>query len=309
LGNEVDGAPWELGHKNADDYVKIGREAAKAMKAVDNTIQLVASGSSWYEQSGKWIEWNRKVLAGLGDKIDYISIHRYWERSDDYYTYLGQSAMDFEEKITIPAAEIKAVKAMKGFENPLYISFDEWGTFGQNFRAVLPIALCLNSFVRHADVVKMANFTLATSLLQTDREKGSFKTPLFHLFKLFSNNSHGRSVDVFVQADTFNTEKFQGIPYLDVTSACNDQTGTLLINVINRHKDKAIETEIVSNSASFSGRAQASVVNHDLDEPFSFDKQQQYIPEIEEIAVKDKSFTFSFPAHSFVQIRVPLDKK
>ena len=29
LGNEVDGAPWELGHKTADDYVKIAREAAK----------------------------------------------------------------------------------------------------------------------------------------------------------------------------------------------------------------------------------------------------------------------------------------
>ena len=33
LGNEVDGAPWELGHKDADDYVKIAREAAKAMRS------------------------------------------------------------------------------------------------------------------------------------------------------------------------------------------------------------------------------------------------------------------------------------
>jgi alpha-N-arabinofuranosidase len=31
----VDGAPWELGHKDAEDYVKIAREAAKAMKSVD----------------------------------------------------------------------------------------------------------------------------------------------------------------------------------------------------------------------------------------------------------------------------------
>jgi alpha-L-arabinofuranosidase len=76
LGNEVDGEPWELGHKNADDYVKIAREAAKAMKAVDNKIKLIASGSSYYEDTGKWVDWNRKVLTGLGDKIDYISIHR-----------------------------------------------------------------------------------------------------------------------------------------------------------------------------------------------------------------------------------------
>ncbi|MGE5859542.1 MAG: alpha-N-arabinofuranosidase, partial [Ignavibacteria bacterium] len=81
LGNEVDGSPWELGYKNADDYVKIAREAVKAMRAVDNTIKFVASGSSYYESTGQWIEWNRKVLTGLGDKIDYISIHRYWEGS------------------------------------------------------------------------------------------------------------------------------------------------------------------------------------------------------------------------------------
>ncbi|MEJ2615345.1 MAG: hypothetical protein P8Z35_10320, partial [Ignavibacteriaceae bacterium] len=172
LGNVVDGAPWELGHKDADDYVKIAREAAKAMRAVDHSIELVASGSSYYESTGKWVDWNRKVLSGLGDMIQYISIHRYWERSDDYYSFMGQSAMDFDEKIRVTADEIDAVRTMKDFKNPIYISFDEWGTFGRNLRAVLPIAQCFNSFIRHADIVKMANFTMFTSLLSSDREKG-----------------------------------------------------------------------------------------------------------------------------------------
>ena len=69
LGNEVDGLPWELGHKNAEDYVETAREAAKAMKAVDNTIKLVGSGSSYYEPTGKWVDWNKTVLEGIGDKI------------------------------------------------------------------------------------------------------------------------------------------------------------------------------------------------------------------------------------------------
>ena len=50
LGNEVDGLPWELGHKNAEDYVETAREAAKAMTAVDPTIKFVGSGSSYYYQ-------------------------------------------------------------------------------------------------------------------------------------------------------------------------------------------------------------------------------------------------------------------
>ena len=61
---------------------------------------------------------------------------------------------------------------MKDLRNPIYISVDEWGTFGRNFRSVLPIAQCLNSFIRHADVVKMANFTMFTCLLASDRDKG-----------------------------------------------------------------------------------------------------------------------------------------
>ena len=305
LGNEVDGAPWELGHKDADDYVKIAREAAKAMRAVDHSIELVASGSSYYESTGKWVEWNRKVLTGLGGMIRYISIHRYWERSDDYYSFMGQSAMDFEEKIRVTEDEIDAVRAMKGFKNPIYISVDEWGSFGRNFRSVLPIAQCFNSFIRHADNVKMANFTMFTSLLSSDREKGTFKSPLFYTFKLFSNNCRGNSVNTYVQCDTFNTEMYKGIPYLDVTTVYNKETSTAFINVVNRNKDRAITADIISTSGIFSGKAEASLVNSDsLNAPFTFDNQKNYIPVIKEVEVKGGKISYSFPAHSFTQIKV-----
>jgi alpha-N-arabinofuranosidase len=309
LGNEVDGAPWELGYKDADDYVKIAREAAKAMRSVDNTIKLVASGSSYYESTGKWVEWNRKILTGLGDIINYISIHRYWENSPDYYSFMGQSAFDFEEKIKVTADEIKAVQVMKDFRNPIYISVDEWGSFGRNFQSVLPIAQCLNSFIRHADVVKMTNFTMMTSLLNTDPQKGSFQTPLFNTFKLFSNNCRGNSVDTYVECDTFNTEKYKGIPFLDVTTVYSKEKNTVYINVINRHKDKAITTEVFSNSKKFTGKAEATVVNNDsLTEPFTYDKKDQYKPITKEINVEGNKLTYSFPAHSFVQIKVKVNE-
>jgi alpha-N-arabinofuranosidase len=310
LGNEVDGAPWELGYKNAEDYVKIAREAAKAMRSVDHTIKFVASGSSYYESTGQWVEWNRKVLSGLGDLIDYISIHRYWENSPDYYTYMGQSAFDFEEKIRVTAEAIEAAKAVKDFKNPIYISVDEWGSFGRDFLAVLPVAQCFNSFIRHADMVKMANFTLLTSLLAGDREKGTFRTPLFHTFKLFSNNCRGNSIDTYVECDTFNTGKYNGIPYLDVTTVYNKETGTVFINVVNRHKDKAITAEIINAFDKFSGKAEASLVNVDsLRAAFTFDKQQEYIPVQEEIDTGENKFSYSFRAHSFTQIRVGVSKK
>ncbi|MDZ7723874.1 MAG: alpha-L-arabinofuranosidase C-terminal domain-containing protein [candidate division KSB1 bacterium] len=309
LGNEVDGEPWELGHKNAADYVKIAREAAKAMRSVDHSIKLVASGSSYYESTGKWVDWNWKVLTGLGDVIDYISVHRYWEQSEDYYTFMGQSAMDFEEKITVTAAEIKAARAMKGFKNPVYISFDEWGVWGRDFLSVLPIAQCLNSFLSHADVVKMTNFTLMTSLLSMDREHGTYKSPLFHTFKLFSNNCLGRSLDTHVECDTFNTERYKGIPYLNVTSVYDPEKNVVYFNVVNRHKIETLTADILNSGCTFKGKAVAKLVTVDsLTEPFSYDKCDQYVPQTDEFPVTDNKFSYSFPPHSFVQIKVNVEK-
>jgi alpha-N-arabinofuranosidase len=108
LGNEVDGKPWELGHKNAEDYIEVAREAAKAMLAVDSSIELVGCGSSWYSVKA-WDEWNRKILYGIGDKIKYLSIHSYWENSPDYYTHMGDGAKIFDDRIKITAGEIAAV--------------------------------------------------------------------------------------------------------------------------------------------------------------------------------------------------------
>ncbi len=308
LGNEVDGMPWELGHKNAEDYIEIAREAAKAMKAVDNSIKLVACGSSWYSP-GNWDDWNRKILVGLGDRVDYISVHSYWENSPDYYTYMGSSASNFEDRINLTAGEIKAISTTKNFKNTIGISVDEYGAFGRSFLNVLPVAQSLNSFIRHADVVKMANFTTMTSLLSSEPGKGTYKTPLFYTFKLFSNNCLGNSIDTYVQCDTFNTEKHKGIPFLDVTSVYSRETGNVFINVINRHQDKTITADILNTSGTFSGKAQVSIVNSEsLKDQFSFDKQNQYIPVIKEQPADNNKITYSFPPHSFTQIKIAVKK-
>lgn len=303
LGNEADGYPWELGYKTAEDYVKIAREAAKAMTAVDSTIKLVASGSSYYEPTGIWVDWNNKVLEGVGDKIDYLSIHRYWERSDDYYNYMGQSAMDFEEKIKVPAAQIETARAKKGFKKPIYLSVDEWGLMSRNTLSVLPVAQCFNSFLRHADVVKMANFTLLTSLLGSDSKKGTFKTPLFYIFKAYSNNCRGVSIDTHVDCDVFNTPKFNNIPYLDVTTTYSKETNRVFINVVNRHKEKAITANIVTTSGTFAGKTEASLIaGASLNEVYEFDKQDQYVPVKKTVDTRGKQLTYTFPPHSFTQI-------
>ena len=63
-------------------------------------------------------------------------------------------------KIETTQALIK--KAMVKFESerPVYISFDEYSPGFGGLMSSLMLAQHLNSFIRHADVVKMANMTM-----------------------------------------------------------------------------------------------------------------------------------------------------
>ncbi|HEY5550264.1 MAG TPA: alpha-N-arabinofuranosidase, partial [Opitutaceae bacterium] len=96
LGNEVDGSPWIIAYHNVDDYLKWAVEAAKAMRrsSPGTKLEFIANGSSYYREDMDWVEWNWKVIKGLYGIADYLSIHRYWDPSDDYYVLLGQRAMD-----------------------------------------------------------------------------------------------------------------------------------------------------------------------------------------------------------------------
>ncbi len=66
----------------------------------------------------------------------------------------------------------------------------------QQHYIVINWAQHLNSFIRHADIVKMANITMLSSLAGNSPD-GDFKNALFHAFYLFSNNCHGTALDVY----------------------------------------------------------------------------------------------------------------
>lgn len=306
LGNEVDGSPWIIGHKSAEDYVKFATEAAKIMKNVDNKLSFVISGSAYYAPDGKWVDWNRKVITGLRNIASYVSIHGYWEKTNDYYKYMGEGAMDVERKITTTADIISTVRSKYMMSKPIYISFDEWGAFGRGLLPTLAMAEYFNSFIRHANVVKMANYTMMTSLLSRDTLGHLYKTPNFYVFKLFSNNCRGISLNPMVRCDTFSTSSYyQGIPYLDVTSVYNKETNSIVINVVNRHEKSAVNTEIVGNGKIFGQKASVTVfTKDDVNAAYTYGNRDDYVPSPKAINVSGSEFNYSFPAHSFTQIIV-----
>ena len=70
LGNEMDG-PWQICHKTAYEYGRVANEAAKLMKWVDPSIEVVACGSSSREMK-TYGEWEYEMLGECYDEIDYV---------------------------------------------------------------------------------------------------------------------------------------------------------------------------------------------------------------------------------------------
>ncbi len=132
-------------------------------------------------------------------------------------------------------AQIEKAMMKSGSKSPVYISFDEWSGFGRgaNLTGSLMLAQHLNSFIRHADIVKMANITMLSSLVGNSPD-GDYKNALYQAFYLYSKNARGTALDVNVASQKYSNKSFNDIPYLDVTAVFNDSSKSLVVNVVNR---------------------------------------------------------------------------
>ena len=192
-----------------------------------------------------------------------------------------------------------------GSKRPVYISFDEWSAGGATLTGSLMVAQHLNSFIRHADIVKMANITMLSSLVGTSPD-GDYKNALYQAFYLYSNNSRGTSLDVHADGEKYSNEVFNDIPYLDVTAVFNDSAKTLVVNVVNRHETNAITSDIVLQSGEFTGNATVKEINGESVTSTNTKTQESVAIATKEIKFSGNNIKCSFPAHSFTQMLIPV---
>jgi alpha-N-arabinofuranosidase len=328
LGNEVDGVPWQAVSSTADEYVRFAKNAANIMYYVNRGCQectqpvFLVMGSSWVTQNGDpvdWASWNETVIDGLIEQphVEYIAMHRYWgqdisrellgDRSPE--VYLGDWAMHMDDYVSTTARLIEVAKVRHGLlDKPFHIAFTEWSPGNRNQMSTLAGALHFNLFLRHADAVKRANYTMFVSLLGMSRDGTTYRSPFFYMFKAYSTNVRGKSLDVLVRSDTFDGKIYSGIPYLDVSSSYDGNDKTMVFNVVNRNMEDAIETEIVSDSGEFAGMAEVSVINaDDVNAPYTAENPDGYLPSETTVRANGNSFRVSFAPHSFTQIKVRVE--
>ena len=222
LGNEMDG-PWQLGHVPADQYAIRAGQAAKMMKDLDRSIELVVCGSCGIELP-TYMEWDRQVLDYLGDQADYISLHRYvGNRENDTADYLAVTN-SIDRQIEEMDAACRFAQAKLRSPKRAYLCFDEWNVWYKNqqmdgegafaphlieeiytLEDALVVAGFLNSFLRHADVVKIANLAQIVNVIAPVLTRGDdvLIQSTFHPFEMFSKRKEGISLKPVVSGPVF----------------------------------------------------------------------------------------------------------
>jgi alpha-L-arabinofuranosidase len=321
LGNEMDG-PWQMGHRSAEDYGKYALEAAKLMKWTDPNIKLIAAGSSNFGPGVDWTTWNSTVLDFLKDHADYLAIHRYVGNPQNDFGEFLSSSVELDERIKITEGVIEAAVSRQTTRRPIYIAWDEWNVWYRargpqqrgrrileeryNLEDALVVATFLNSFVNHAHIVKIANMAQLVNVIAPifASEQGIFVQTIYYPLQLFAANTRGKAIELFVDSPRYKTATFDGVPYLDASAAWNN--GSLVLNVVNRHRDQAIEAEIETQDKQFAGAVTVSEVNGpDIKAENDFNKTT--VKPVERSVTGDgRKLRYSFPPHSFTMLKARL---
>ncbi|MBN1563994.1 MAG: alpha-N-arabinofuranosidase [Anaerolineae bacterium] len=264
LGNEMDG-PWQLGHVPADQYAIRAQQAAKMMKDVDPSLELIACGSCTPDLA-TYMEWDRTVLEYLGDWADYVSLHRYvGNPANDTPDFLAVTN-SIDQQIEEMDAVCRFVQAKHRSKKRAYLCFDEWniayrnrgsddmpkkGVFAPhlaeeiyNLEDALVIAGFFNSFIRHADVLKIANIAQIVNVLGPILTRGDemLIQTIFFPFEMYTKRRAGIALQTIVAGPTYTGATHGEAHFID-TSAIWD-TDTLHVFVTNRALDDTATVDI-----------------------------------------------------------------
>jgi alpha-N-arabinofuranosidase len=270
LGNEMDG-PWQLGHRSAEDYGKLAARTARAMKSFDPGLELVVCGSSG---SGMptFLDWERTVLRETYDAVDYISCHAYYEDRGDLGSFLA-SGVDMDRFIRQVTAVADEVRAERGSDKAIDISFDEWNVwYNTRFEAVdkitgvdnWPVAphlledvysvadavvfgSLMITLLNHADRVTSASLAQLVNVIapiMTEPGGPAWRQTTFFPFAETARHARGVTLDVGLLSDTYRTGQYGEVDVVTAVATRDESSGAVSVYAVNRGVDEPATLEI-----------------------------------------------------------------
>jgi alpha-N-arabinofuranosidase len=266
LGNELDG-PWQMGQKTAHEYGRLAAETAKAMRMVDDDIELVAVGSS-NSRISTFGAWEAEVLEHTYEHVDYISLHDYYEEHDGDLASFLASSTDMDAFIDAVVATADHVGAKVRSRKKLKLSFDEWNVWYQarfpgqrqldwtfapdliedEFSAVdaVVVGSFLITLLRHADRVGVACQAQLVNIIapiRTEPGGPAWRQTIFHPFALTARLVRGEVLRVEPRGPVVATERYGEVPALYVTATLDAATGDTVLLAVNRDPGAPLEVE------------------------------------------------------------------
>lgn len=288
LGNEMDG-PWQMGAKTAEEYARTACEAAKLMKWVDPSIELVACGSS-SSHMPTFGDWEYKVLSECYDHVDYVSLHRYYGNPDGNTEDFLASTMDLDEFIKTVVSICDAVKGKRHAKKRVNLSFDEWNVWYHshkqdeelkkrdkwgralplledvyNFEDALLVGLMLITFLRNADRVKiacMAQLVNVIAPIMTRNGGGAWAQTIFYPMMHASALGRGVSLMPRIECERRDTRHYTDVPMVDA-AATVDEDGHVTIFAVNRDLTEDVCLSVDLRAFEGLTRMRQTALHHD----------------------------------------------
>ena len=277
LGNEMDG-PWQIGHMTGTEYGMKAQDAARQMRYVDPSLQLIACGSSGPFMP-TYLEWDREVLEQCYDYVDGLSLHRYFSNAanspeDRPQSTNGDSSkflalnLSMEQQIEETLAVCDLVRGHKRSEKKLWLSFDEWNVWYRarsgdavnghhqqaphlleevyNLEDALLVGGLVNSLLRHADRVKLACLAQLINVIAPimTNQNGLLRQTIYYPYDWALQYARGSVLNLWVESPTYEVANVGQVPYVDVAATISDQDKKVAIFLMNRDLSKAQRVEI-----------------------------------------------------------------
>ena len=247
VGNEIWG-DWVRGHSDAETYARNCNRYAKAMRAVDPSIKLIAVGDND-------MKWNRTVLRAAGENIDYLAIHHYYGRHEagNDLSKLFARPLYFERFYKDVAQLLRELK----LDGRVKLAINEWGLDlpadqQYSIEAALYGARLMNVFERSGELVEMSAVSDLVNgwpggIIQASRLE-VFVTPIYLVNQIY--NEHRGDVRL---STTVNT------PDVDVTASRSGNQ--IFIKAVNTNLTSSFLTTIALEGAVPATRAEIQTIS------------------------------------------------
>lgn len=290
LGNEMDG-PWQACARTSAEYGRAAREAAKLMRWVDGSIQLVVCGSS-NEGMATFGAWEWEVLHHTYDQVDLLAIHSYFGRghgAESFREYLA-SAEKMDRFIRKSVALCDAVGAALHDDKPVHIAYDEWNVVRPSAGQRLPdqewsvgrrlaeltydvtdavvFASLLTTLLNHADRVRVGCLAQTVNVLapvMTEPGGTAWAQTIYHPFALTSRHARGTALRVAMgaEADTLAAGRMGDVPSLTAAAVWDPDSGKLVLFLVNRDPQQELDVHIEVSAFGSLSLAEALCLHDD----------------------------------------------